>query len=77
MPGSSSMTAAVPMPNCRPTCSKLRKDLITYSGGCLNFDTSKSCYGLPFGYQGNVMYYNKKVLAEAGPRPGQSAQDLG
>jgi len=42
------------------------KELITYSGGCLNFDTSKSCYGLPFGYQGNVMYYNKKVLTEAG-----------
>lgn len=45
------------------------KELITYSGGCLNFDTSKSCYGLPFGYQGNVMYYNKKVLAEAGLDP--------
>ena len=42
------------------------KDLITHSGGCLNFDTTKPCYGLPFGYQGNVMYYNKKVLAEAG-----------
>ncbi|MCX5513951.1 ABC transporter substrate-binding protein [Kaistia algarum] len=45
------------------------KGLITYSGGCLNFDTSKACYGLPFGYQGNVLYYNKKVLTEAGLDP--------
>ncbi|MDW6022925.1 ABC transporter substrate-binding protein [Mesorhizobium sp. BAC0120] len=44
-------------------------DLITYSGGCLNFDASQACYGLPFGYQGNVMYYNKKVLKEAGLDP--------
>jgi ABC-type glycerol-3-phosphate transport system substrate-binding protein len=41
-------------------------DLITYSGGCLNFDPTQACYGLPFGYQGNVMYYNKAVLTEAG-----------
>lgn len=40
--------------------------LITYAGGCLNYDTTQPCYGLPFGYQGNVMYYNKAVLAEAG-----------
>lgn len=46
--------------------SSAGKNLISYSGGCLNFDTSKACYGLPFGYQGNVMYYNKKVLKEAG-----------
>lgn len=45
------------------------KDLITYSGGCLNFDSTQACYGLPFGYQGNVMYYNKKVLKEAGLDP--------
>lgn len=45
------------------------EDLITYSGGCLDFDTSKACYGLPFGYQGNVMYYNKAVLEEAGLDP--------
>ena len=43
--------------------------LITYRGGCLNFDTTQPCYGLPFGYQGNVMYYNKAVLAEAGLDP--------
>lgn len=41
-------------------------ELITYSGGCLNYDTTQPCYGLPFGYQGNVMYYNKAVLTEAG-----------
>lgn len=44
-------------------------DLITYSGGCLNFDTSQPCYGMPFGYQGNVMYYNKAVLRGAGLDP--------
>lgn len=44
-------------------------DLLTRSGGCLDYDTSKACYGLPFGLQGNVMYYNKKVLAEAGLDP--------
>ncbi|MBB4053638.1 multiple sugar transport system substrate-binding protein [Devosia subaequoris] len=42
------------------------KNLITYAGGCLNFDTTQPCYGLPFGYQGNVMYYNKAVLTQAG-----------
>lgn len=46
-----------------------RAQLITYSGGCLGFDTTKTCYGLPFGYQGNVMYYNKAVLKEAGLDP--------
>lgn len=45
------------------------QELLTYSGGCLNFDTAQPCYGLPFGYQGNVMYYNKKVLAAAGLDP--------
>ena len=45
------------------------KDLVTYSGGCLNFDAAQGCYGLPFGYQGNVMYYNKAVLTEAGLDP--------
>ena len=49
-----------------PEVLEAGKDLITYSGGCLNFDTTQACYGLPFGYQGNVMYYNKKVLTEAG-----------
>jgi ABC-type glycerol-3-phosphate transport system substrate-binding protein len=49
-----------------PEVLEAGKDLITHSGGCLNFDTTKPCYGLPFGYQGNVMYYNKKVLTEAG-----------
>ncbi len=43
--------------------------LITYAGGCLNYDTTQPCYGLPFGYQGNVMYYNKAVLTEAGLDP--------
>ena len=40
--------------------------LITYAGGCLDYDTAQPCYGLPFGYQGNVMYYNKAVLSAAG-----------
>lgn len=44
-------------------------DLLTYSGACLDFDTSNPCFGLPFSYQGNVMYYNKAVLAEAGLDP--------
>lgn len=43
--------------------------LITYAGACLNYDTTQPCYGLPFGYQGNVMYYNKAVLTEAGLDP--------
>ncbi|WP_308797534.1 ABC transporter substrate-binding protein [Agromyces silvae] len=45
------------------------EDLLTYSGACLDFDTANPCYGLPFSYQGNVMYYNKQVLAEAGLDP--------
>lgn len=44
-------------------------DLLTRSGGCLNYDVTQPCYGLPFGLQGNVMYYNKAVLAEAGLDP--------
>lgn len=44
-------------------------DLLTYAGTCLEFDTSQACYGLPFSYQGNIMYYNKLVLAEAGLDP--------
>lgn len=47
----------------------IKAQLLTYSGACLDFDTSKPCYGLPFSYQGNVMYYNKKVLREAGLNP--------
>lgn len=45
------------------------EDLLTYSGACLDFDTSKPCYGLPFSYQGNVMYYNTQILADAGLDP--------
>ena len=44
-------------------------DLLTRSGGCLNYDLTQACYGLPFGFQGNVMYYNKAVLSEAGLDP--------
>lgn len=44
-------------------------DLLTYSGACLDFDTANPCFGLPFSYQGNVMYYNKQVLTEAGLDP--------
>ncbi|MEQ8479736.1 MAG: ABC transporter substrate-binding protein [Hoeflea sp.] len=44
-------------------------DLLTRSGGCLNYDLDEPCYGLPFGLQGNVMYYNKLVLSEAGLDP--------
>ena len=44
-------------------------ELITYAGGCLGYDVSQACYGLPFGYQGNVIYYNKAVLEEAGLDP--------
>lgn len=44
-------------------------ELLTYSGTCLEFDTSQPCYGLPFSYQGNIMYFNKQVLTEAGLDP--------
>lgn len=44
-------------------------DLLTYSGACLDYDVEQPCYGMPFSYQGNVMYYNKLVLAEAGLDP--------
>ncbi len=43
--------------------------LATYAWGCDNFDTTKSCYGLPQSFQGNVMYYNIKVLQAAGVDP--------
>ncbi len=45
------------------------KDLLTYSGACLGFDVTQKCYGLPFSYQGNVMYYNKLILSKAGLDP--------
>lgn len=45
------------------------KQLLTYSGECLGFDITKPCYGLPFSYQGNVMYYNKLILTKAGLDP--------
>ena len=44
-------------------------DLVTYSGACLGFDPEGDCFGLPFSYQGNIMYYNKQVLTEAGLDP--------
>lgn len=44
-------------------------ELITFTGACLDYDKSNPCYGMPFSYQGNVMYYNKLVLAEAGLDP--------
>lgn len=44
-------------------------ELLTYAGTCLEFDPSQDCYGLPFSYQGNIMYYNKQVLTEAGLDP--------
>jgi multiple sugar transport system substrate-binding protein len=43
--------------------------LATFSGACLGFDVNNDCYGLPFAYQGNIMYYNKAILAEAGLDP--------
>jgi len=59
-------SAYVPLP---PDVMDATKDLITHSGACLDFDTSKPCYGMPFGLQGNVMYYNKAVLKQAGLDP--------
>lgn len=44
-------------------------ELLTYAGTCLEFDVNQACYGLPFSYQGNIMYYNKQVLTEAGLDP--------
>ncbi|WP_428965169.1 ABC transporter substrate-binding protein [Micromonospora fluostatini] len=49
--------------------AEINKDLVTYSGACEGFDTSKECYGVPFSYQGNVLYYNKDVLTAAGLDP--------
>jgi ABC-type glycerol-3-phosphate transport system substrate-binding protein len=48
---------------------KAGAQLLTYSGACLGFDVTKTCYALPFSYQGNVMYYNKLVLKAAGLDP--------
>lgn len=48
---------------------KVAAGLVTYSGACLNFDVTKTCFGLPFSYQGNVMYYNKSILLKAGLDP--------
>jgi ABC-type glycerol-3-phosphate transport system substrate-binding protein len=45
------------------------KDLLTYSGACEGFDPSKTCYAVPFSYQGNALYFNKKVLTAAGLDP--------
>lgn len=44
-------------------------DLLGRIGGCLGYELSNACYGLPFGLQGNVMYFNKQVLSEAGLDP--------
>lgn len=57
-----------------PDVLEAGKNLLTYSGACLNFDTSQPCFGLPYGYQGNVMYYNKAVLKEAGLDPANPPQ---
>lgn len=43
--------------------------LVSYNGACEDFDTANPCYGLPFSYQGNVMYFNHSVLEEAGLDP--------
>lgn len=59
-------TAYVPLP---ADVRAAGADLLTYSGACQDFDTTKDCYGLPFSYQGNVMYYNKAVLKAAGLDP--------
>jgi ABC-type glycerol-3-phosphate transport system substrate-binding protein len=43
--------------------------LVSYAGACVGFDASQECYGVPFSYQGNAMYFNKEVLKEAGLDP--------
>lgn len=58
--------AYVPLPD---DVKAAAADLVTYSGACVGFDTNADCFGLPFSYQGNIMYYNKQVLAEAGLDP--------
>jgi len=55
-------------------------DLISYRSGCLDFDPAKPCYGLPQSFQGNVMYYNRDILTEAGldpENPPQTWEDFG
>lgn len=54
--------------------SDITDSLVTTTGGCEDFDTTKPCYGLGFGYQGNVMYYNKKILTDAGLDPANPPQ---
>lgn len=58
--------AYVPLPD---DVKAAASDLVTFSGACAGFDTAGDCFGLPFSYQGNIMYYNKQVLAEAGLDP--------
>lgn len=43
--------------------------LTTHSGTCEGYDTSNACYAVPFALQGNVLYYNRTILADAGLDP--------
>jgi ABC-type glycerol-3-phosphate transport system substrate-binding protein len=44
-------------------------DLLGYQWGCEFFDTNKKCMALPMSFNGNVMYFNKQILTEAGLDP--------
>jgi len=60
-------SAFLPMPPY--VLATAKKNLVSYSGACLGFNPKNPCYGMPFSYQGNVMYYNKLVLKKAGLDP--------
>jgi ABC-type glycerol-3-phosphate transport system substrate-binding protein len=60
-------SAYLPLPGSMLAIAK--KNLVSYSGACLGFNPKNPCYGIPFSYQGNVMYYNKALLTKAGLDP--------
>ena len=45
------------------------EQLTTYAGACEGYVTTNPCYAVPFALQGNVMYYNRTILTDAGLDP--------
>ena len=48
---------------------EITDELASHTWSCEGFDDQNPCYGLPQSFQGNVMYYNRSVLQEAGLDP--------
>lgn len=44
-------------------------NLLRWQGGCVGFDPNNDCFGIPHSFQGNVMYYNRTILTDAGLDP--------